>query len=136
MLSDQVGFLRGLHAFDDFLGSPGAILMNANHRQVRTNAVEHGHAGREGTLFKKLLDDLRRVKNGVYEKKISRNRLTVLPSQSEARSTISPSRKSAATCSISSSKIVFESILLRSSRNLDASQRLLCGRSDTKGIVV
>ena len=135
VLSNQVNFLRGLHAFDDFLGSPGAILMNANHRQVRTNTFKHGHTGWEGTLFKKLLDDLRHINDGVREENL-RNRLTVLPSQSEARSTISPSRKSAATCSISSSAIVFESILLRSSRNLDASQRLLCGRSDTKGMVV
>ncbi|SRR6266404_271898 len=133
--SNQVDFLRGLYTFDDFLGCPGAILMNANHRQVRTDTFKHGHTGREGTLFEKLLDDLRPVNGRDREEKM-RNRLTVLPSQSEARSTISPSRKSAATCSISSSKIVFESILFRNSRNLDASQRLLCGRSETNGMVV
>ncbi len=135
MLGDQVNLFRSLHAFYDLLRSPRAILVNTNHRQMRSDTLEHGHAGGKSALLKELLYNLYDILTKEFKRDDSRIH-TVLPSQSEARSTISPSRKSAATCSISSSGIVLESILLRSSRNLEASQRLLCGRSDTKGIVV
>jgi hypothetical protein len=135
MLRDQINLLWSLHAFYDLLRGPRAILVNTNHRQMGADTVEHRHAGGKRALLEKLLDNLFRINNDVLETCLERKH-TVLPNQSEARSTISPSRKSAATCSISSSGIVFESILLRSSRNFEASQRLLCGRSDTRGMVV
>lgn len=65
MLGDQTNLLRGLHAFYDLLRSPSAILVNTDHRQMRTDTVEHRHAGGKRALLEKLLDNLFHINNAV-----------------------------------------------------------------------
>lgn len=67
MLRDQVDFLRGLHTFYDLLCGPGAVLVDADHRQMRANTVEHGHTGRKCALLEELLDHLYQVSNRIHE---------------------------------------------------------------------
>jgi len=46
------------YTFDDFLGSPGAILVNTDGAQMRGQMFEHGNPGGNNAFFEKLLDDL------------------------------------------------------------------------------
>lgn len=67
MLGDEANLLWGLDAFYDLLCGPGAILVNTDHRQMRADTLEHGHASGKCTLLEKLLDDLDHISNGIHD---------------------------------------------------------------------
>ena len=66
MRGDDVDLLWGLHAFYNLLRSPSAVLVNANHRQMRADTLEHGHTGRKCAFLEKFLDNLHHISNGIH----------------------------------------------------------------------
>lgn len=139
---DERDLVRSVGTFDDLLSCPCTVLVNADHRKMRSYTFKHGDARVRGRLFEQLLNDLEQTNMGSLIRRTAksvtevREMLTVFPSQSDARSTISPSKKSDATSSISSIVQEPESSLLRSSRSFEASQRRGLVRSAATGIVV
>jgi hypothetical protein len=135
VLRDQCNLLRRLNALDYLLCSPCTVFVDANHGEMRAEPFKHGQSWGRRAFLEQLLHHLERYVS--ISAALPRSaRLTVLPSQSEAKSTISPSRNSEAVVSTSSTVMVFESMRLRSSLSLEASQRLVLGLSDTSGMVV